>query len=210
MKFAMHSNSVFGVNTKTENIVRKWATKNGHIEVAINEADKVFYDNYASTAKDLYNLSNEDIVRYVSLNKSWLHLHDGYEVSHNELIDLFNQANSPNEQVSRLALQLIYKLRGDKYLDIQRIVAKCEFKQLKFCTEYDTYASITNNTYSAIDANFNLANLPLTALCCIQKNGTTCAEIAVPFVNWILKEFTMFNTSFNNQKLKFEGKVSYD
>ena len=123
-----------------------------------------------------------------------------------ELIDLFNQANSPNQQVSRLALQLIYKLRGDKYLDIQRIVEKCGFTELKFCTEFDTYKSIRAALYEPVDSTPTLANLPLTALCCIQKNGTQCPEVAVPFLNWILKEFSMFN----NQKINFEAKVSYD
>jgi hypothetical protein len=202
----MYSGSAFGINTKHENIVRRWAVKNGHEETAQPEADKVFYDSY-SNAKDLYNVPNDLIDKYTPISKSWLYLHDGYEVSFNELIDLFNQANSRNAEVSRLALQLIYKLRGDKYLDIQRIVAKCGFTELKFCTEHDTYRSIMSTVYSPIETTeFTLANLPLTALCSIQRSGTQCPEITVPFLNWILKEFSMFN----NPKIKFEANVSYD
>jgi len=205
MKFSMYSGSALGINTKNENIVRRWAVKNGHEETAQPEADKIFYDSYSNT-KDLYSVPDNLIDKYAPINKSWLYLHDGYEVSFKELIDLFNQANSRNAEVSRLALQLIYKLRGDKYLDIQRIVEKCGFPELKFCTEYDTYKSIRKDVYAMSDTDPVLSNLPLTALCSVQKNGVTNQEITVPFLNWILKEFSMFN----NPKIKFEANVSYD
>ena len=159
MKFSMHSGSVYGINTKHENTIRRWAIKNGHVETTQPEADRVFYDSYTN-GKDLYNVPNDVVGKYTPASKSWLYLHDGYEVSFDELIDLFNQANSRNEQVSRLALQLIYKLRGDKYLDIQRIVEKCGFTELKFCTEFDTYKSIRAALYEPVDATPTLANLP--------------------------------------------------
>ena len=117
---------------------------------------------------------------------AWLYLHSDEEVSEDGLIDLFQQACSTNTEVSRLGLDLIYRLRGDKYIDVHNIVEICRFQEAKHVNSFEIYRSIINN-YPLIDEK----NLPLSILRYIESKNIYCKKTALPLFNWILNEYPL-------------------
>jgi hypothetical protein len=128
---------------------------------------------------------------------SWLYLHGGWEINNDELIDLFRQACSDNTEISRLGLDLIYRLRGDKYIDVQNIAELCKFSQLNFVNGYSIFKGIVQNFI------IQEPNLPLSVLKYLESKNMYCKEVAVPLFNWIFNEYPLTRGS-----TKVEIKVS--
>lgn len=179
----------YGVSTKVASVIRDWANGNGHEEVdSFDEADYIYdTDNLA------YRVENNILNKVFKANKAWFHLHSSYDVSIEELVNLFNQANSKNVDTSRLGLALLYRLRGDFYFDIQHVCSLCDFTQLKNCPEYKTFSDIRGlSSWDTIKID---RTLPITILNYISANGIQNKEIAVPFFNWVFQEFSITNNS---------------
>lgn len=182
----------YGVSTKVASVIREWASGNGHEEVdSFVEADYIYdTDNLA------YRVETGIIHKVFKADKAWGQLHNSYDVSIEELVNLFNQANSKNIDTSRLGLALLYRLRGDFYYDIQEIVRMCGFTQIKYCPEFEIYGKILNKSHNfGMYDPERMDNLPLTILRYISTNGIQNKEIAIPFFNWVFKEFSVTNNS---------------
>lgn len=180
--------SNYGVSTKVAATIREWANNNGHEEVdSLDEADYIY-----DTSNLAYRVENNILHKVFKANKAWLHLHSSYDVSIEELVNLFNQANSKNIDTSRLGLALIYRLRGDFYFDVQQVCGLCDFTQLKNCPEYKTFSDIRSGWPEVLKLS---SNLPLLILNYISTNGIQNKEIAIPFFNWVFQEFSVTNNS---------------